>query len=83
VGEKRAGMRGIPGLGIGIVNQLADNLRQMGGAGRTPMAATRFSPRPQLAFCTGYRPLGRGSSAGPELNNGHPYQPFSAGHDRV
>ena len=31
VGEKEAGMRGILGLGIGIINQLADNLRQMGG----------------------------------------------------
>ena len=31
MGEKEEGMRGIPGLGIGIVNQLADNLRQMGG----------------------------------------------------
>ena len=27
-GEKRAEMWGIPGLGIGIINRLADNLRQ-------------------------------------------------------
>jgi hypothetical protein len=47
-------IRGNPRLGIGIINQLADNLRQMGGVGRTPMASTRFSPRPQLAFCTLY-----------------------------
>ena len=57
MGEKRAGMRGTPQLGIRIVNRLADNLRQMGGVGRTPMGSTRFSPRPQLAFCTLYRPL--------------------------
>jgi hypothetical protein len=31
VGEKRPEMRGIPGLGSGIINRLADNLRQMGG----------------------------------------------------
>ena len=31
MGEKRPEMRGIPGLGSGIINRLADNLRQMGG----------------------------------------------------
>jgi len=31
VGEKEAGMRDIPGLGIGIIKRLADDLRQMGG----------------------------------------------------
>jgi hypothetical protein len=31
-------------------------VRYLGGRGRTPMAVLRFSPRPQLAFCTGYSP---------------------------
>ena len=31
VGEKSTEIRGIPGLGSGIINGLADNLRQMGG----------------------------------------------------
>ena len=39
VGEKEAGMRGILGLGIGIINQLADNLRQMGGGRVEPYGA--------------------------------------------
>ena len=30
-GEKSTEMWGNPGLGIGIINGLADNLRQMGG----------------------------------------------------
>jgi len=54
-----------------------------GGAGSTPKGVLRSSPRPSLAVCTPYRPLGRGSSAGPDINNGHPCQSFSAGHDRV
>jgi hypothetical protein len=29
--EERGEKRGIPGLGIGIINRLANNLRQMGG----------------------------------------------------
>jgi hypothetical protein len=43
-GEKRTGRtrwgrrRGIPGLGIGFINGLADNLRQMGG-GSNPYGA--------------------------------------------
>jgi hypothetical protein len=83
VGEKRGGMRGIPGLVIGIIKQLADNLRQMGG--RVEPLWRRRDSHPGLSshFVRVIPPLCSGSSAGPELNNGHPCQPFSAGHDRV
>ena len=37
-GEKSTEMWGNPGLGIGIINGLADNLRQMGG-GSNPYGA--------------------------------------------
>jgi hypothetical protein len=62
-------MRGIPGLGIGIVNRLADNLRQMGG--RVEPLWRRRDSHPGLSshFVRVIAPLCLGSSAGPESNN--------------
>jgi hypothetical protein len=51
-----------------------------GGVGRTPMAPTRFSPRPRLAFCTGLYPLspfgaGESSVVGAEMGVGGKVRP--------
>ena len=59
MGENRAGIRGIPGLGIGIINRLADNLRQMGG--RVEPLWRRRESHPGLSshFVRVYTPFAR------------------------
>jgi len=49
-------IRGDPGLGIGIVNRLADNLRQMGGGGSNPYGAVAILTPASARILYGFIP---------------------------
>ena len=59
--EKEEGMRNNPRLGIGIINRLADNLRQMGGGSNPYGVDAILTPGPSSHFVRINTPLVRRS----------------------
>jgi hypothetical protein len=64
VREKEEGMRNNPRLGIGIINRLADNLRQMGG-GSNPYGVDAILTPASARILYGLIPPWLGVRAGP------------------